>query len=87
MLIEQIEIELKEPQYIAREIPFGEVFLYKGDVHMRVKPVSFLLNSTLVQENINAGKVFCVNMEKGTLHIIQGGYAVERIEANLTWRK
>lgn len=83
MLIEQLEIKLDN--LTAAGIPFGHLFFYKGDIYMSVKPVSFLLNSTLVQENINAGKRFCVNLEKGTLHILPGNTVVEAVDAKLIW--
>lgn len=87
MLIEQMEIDWDEPLPTAAEIKFGELFTSANRIYMRVKPVSFLLNSTLIQENINAGKVFCVDVEKGTLHIKPGNLPVEKVTAKLQWRK
>jgi len=52
---------------------------------MRVKPVNFLLNSDLINDCINRGKVFVVDLAKGTLYITEGDKQVQLIESQLTW--
>jgi len=52
-----------------------------GDIHQRVKPVNFLLNSNLVNDCINRHKCFVVNAQKGTLFIVQGDRFVEKVQA------
>ena len=55
-----------------RSVPFGSWFSYKGKILMRVKPVQFLLNSTLVTDVINRGDCFVVDMETGNLYVTDG---------------
>ena len=56
-----------------------------GKIIMRLKPVNFLLNSTLIVDIINRGKVLVADLEKGTVYVTEGDKLVQLIEANLTW--
>lgn len=56
------------------QIPFGQTCRldgYDGYI-MRVKPVNYLLNSTLVSDVINRNKCFVVNIETGNMFIVEG---------------
>lgn len=57
---------------LAKEVKVGDCFKRNGEIMMRVKPVSYILNSTLVSDAMTAGKIFVVNISKGTLLIIPG---------------
>jgi len=80
-----------EIKAILKDVPFGAHFVKPGDdsqVYMRVKPVNWLLNSTLVNDCINKNKCFVVNIEKGTLFIMPGEKEVQRlINVELHYKK
>ena len=71
-------IETPRP-YCASDVTFGGLFSRSGCLMMRVKPIQFFLNSSLVCESINKGNVFCVNMTIGTLFIIKGNEVVRQV--------
>ena len=50
---------------------------------LRVKPTSFLLNSTLVTEVLNRSDVFIVNLVTGTLFSMRGTEEVEVLNAKV----
>lgn len=87
MLLEQLEIQLDSPSPTLSEIKHGETFFFHGDIYLKVRPVSFILNSSLVAENLARGKSFCVNLETGTLHCFEGSREVERVNAKIQWSK
>lgn len=58
------------------------------DFYMRIKPTSYLLNSSLVQENLNNGKPMILNMNQGTVYFIKADEMVRPVEtANLSITK
>lgn len=65
--------------------PYGIPLTRKQDSStiMRVKPTSFLLNSTLVTEVLNRADVFIVNVVTGTLFSIKGTEEVTILNAKL----
>lgn len=71
----------KEP--ILRTAPYGEIFKKAGKLLMRVKPTQFLLNSTLVADVLNRGDAFVINVETGTLYIMQGDEEIAFVDATL----
>lgn len=77
--------ENKESALQIKDAPFGEALSRKKDKNtiMRVKPTSFLLNSTLVTEVLNRADVFIVNLSTGTLFSIAGAEEVEVLDASL----
>lgn len=72
---------------VAADQPVNSTFIYRDKICLRVKPVNFLLNSTLLTDCINKNKVFVVNLEKGTLFVIEGNAMVEPIVSNLTLKR
>ena len=62
------------PTLQARDMKFGQLFRRKGltGTFLRVRPVSYLLNSTLVSESLANGKVLIVNPENGSCFFITG---------------
>lgn len=56
----------------AQNTKWGRLFtrVKDGKTYMRVRPVSYVLNSTLVQETLNEGKLFVVEVASGDLKII-----------------
>ena len=68
------------PIFYANSIPFGFRFKRKGEslsTYLRARPVSFLLNSTLVSESLATGKVLTVNIETGSCFFIKGDEEVQ----------
>lgn len=56
-------------------IPHGSTFYKKNEplrLLMKVKPVNFLLNSTLVNEAINRRDCLVISVYSGTLYITDG---------------
>lgn len=51
-----------------------DVFTRKEDsaYYMRVKPVSYFLNSTMVQDKLAAGFVIVISLTTGTMYWIKG---------------
>jgi hypothetical protein len=66
-----------------RSAPYGEVLKIRDKYLMRVKPTQFLLNSTLVSNVLNRGDCFVVNMETGTLYILQGSEEISVTESTM----
>lgn len=72
--------EFKLVPKLARAVRYGETFqIYNpgtedgiGPFFIRVKPVNFLLNSSLLGDIINRGDIITVNLEKNTLYYMQG---------------
>jgi len=58
----------------ANQVKTGQVFCRQNDsdFYMRVKPTSFLLNSTLVGDKLNNGDVLVVNLYMATCYFIKG---------------
>lgn len=65
---------------VARDIRFGECFLYKGALFMRVKPTNFLTNSTLINDVINRGDCFFVDLSTGNVTAYKGDQVVTPVE-------
>lgn len=86
MKIEQLSLPLKTVT-TAKFIEMGTLFLISSDLYMRVKPVSWMLNSTLIQDKITRGYVFAVNMETGKLGTIEGSEIVEPVTGTLKWTR
>lgn len=75
----QLELEFTKQNknaVYACEMQFGKVFYCEGDASkrrfVRVKPVNYLLNSSLVVDVINRNKIFTVSLDKATLSILPG---------------
>jgi hypothetical protein len=89
--MKQLQIQFTEPiqTYSASQMKFGQVFQYGADkrVMMRVKPVNYLTNSTLVTDCINRNKVFVIGLDKGTLFVIEGNAEVVPLNATLSVSK
>lgn len=64
----------------ARETKFGQCFLLSGHMYMRVKPINFMLNSTLVQDVLGRGDVFVVRLDNGRLSAMSGDTIVTQLE-------
>jgi len=59
---------------MAKDLSAGQLFtrLRNSDIFMKVRPASFLLNSTLVQTKLSEGATLVVNISQGTCHFISG---------------
>lgn len=77
-----MQLELFQPKKakIASNTRVGDCFIRNNEVLMRVKPTHYLLNSTLINDCINANKIFVVNIHKGTLWCIPGSETVTPVE-------
>jgi hypothetical protein len=91
MKIEQVELFPTTVTALPTvgSMPYGEPFRRKGcaEILMRVKPVNFLLNSTLINDCINRGRSCVVNLEKGTLFITEGEVTAIPVDCKLLWSK
>lgn len=79
----QISLLTEETKPLLHSIPHGETCSFRGKILMRLKPTSFLLNSTLVGDVLNRGDCFVCNVETGTLYIMPGNIEVESVDATL----
>ena len=63
---------------LAKNQSFGSVFGRKrrSSYYMRIKPVNYLLNSTLIVDKINSGDVLVVKLDTATAAFIDGNEVV-----------
>ena len=63
----------------------GETFSRNNekDIFIKLKPTSYLLNSNLVGDSLNARKVLIANLMKGTCYFIPGEELVTLVIGNL----
>lgn len=75
----------KKTNPTINSVPFGVALKRISDrsTVMRVKPTSYLLNSTVVTDTLNKGNVFIVNLITGTLFGISGTEEVIILDAKL----
>lgn len=66
------------------DVKYGQMVRYGEKYIIRVKPTQFLLNSTLVADVLNRGDCFVVNVESGTLYIMQKEMEVFLVDASFT---
>lgn len=82
-LLKHYEVEKKVDSSIveACKIPVKGKFMRNGDpaIYMRVKPTSYLLNSSVVTDSINEGKPLVVNLLSGTCYFIRGNELVTKV--------
>lgn len=66
------------PGIALSEVPVKTVFCRHDnkDYFIRVKPVSYLLNSTLVQDKLASGFCIIVSMTSGTMYFAKGSELV-----------
>lgn len=69
----------------ASDLEYCEVFMRKGSTvglyFMRVKPISYLLNSSLVQDKLASGHILVVGLENGSLYFIGGTEPVKKVQS------
>ncbi len=74
--IKEIEKNTK-PVFHVYDVPLGGRFyrqriINDKEMYLRLRPTSYLLNSTLVQENLTLGKVLVANLSTGSCYFILG---------------
>lgn len=57
------------------------------DIFIRVKPVNYLLNSTLLNDVINRGKCVVCNIRKGTIFVVEGDRRIVMVDAVIRIKK
>ena len=79
----QLELPELAVTNTINQLPFGKAFRFErsGQIHIRVKPVNYLLNSTLLTDVINRGKCIVSNVEKGTVYVVEGDREVMVVDA------
>jgi hypothetical protein len=74
--------------YTAKQIKLGAMFLVvSGELCMRIKPVAYLLNSSLIQDKLAQGYVMYVALESGKCSWLRGDAPVEPVTGTLSWSK
>lgn len=84
MIIERLDTASKFTIPVST-LKIGELFLYNNTLFMRAKPVSWILNSSLVQDKLANGFIFAVDMEAGKIVCIKGTEKVEPVFGELKW--
>lgn len=86
----QIELALDTPiipeYFPVNKVNFGVPFKFKdqgADTFIRVKPVNFLLNSTILNDVINRGDVIVCRLAKGTIFVTQGTRPIQLLDATV----
>lgn len=74
----QIEDEIQLPT--LRSLSAGAAFKSKSKYYIKAKPVSFLLNSSLVSDALNRADCFIVDLVTGSLLVWEGEKRVEPID-------
>jgi hypothetical protein len=69
----------------ASDIEFGGCFHRTKTLMMRVKPTGFLLNSNVINENINKNNIFAVNLTTGSLYCFAGTDPVVKVDAEINY--
>lgn len=87
MKVVQVQDSLLPNESLIGYLGFGQCAIYRNVIVMRVKPVNFLLNSSLIVDALNRHKVMVVNVEKGTCYLVEGDVSCTPIEATLQWSK
>lgn len=70
----------------ANAVKFGECFRVcsaGAHIFMRVKPVSWMLNSALIQDKLAHGYIFAVNVESGNFFTVIGQCQVILLDTQL----
>lgn len=67
----------------AANLEMRQVFRRKNVLgyFMRVKPTSYLLNSSVVVDSLNQGKPMILNLNMGTIHFISGDEVIIPVES------
>ena len=83
MLQIRTESEKKPVGTQARKLKSTQVFkrANSNDPFIRVKPVNYLLNSSLICDKLNRGDPLVVNLALGTLYFIDGEEIVESVSS------
>lgn len=87
MTLQIKQLDLFPSTLQAKQLQMGQTFLFLNTVHMRTKPVSWMLNSSLIQDKITKGFIFATNLETGKFCTIDGAYLVEPVTGTLSWSK
>lgn len=80
----------KAEKPILRNLKKGTTFSILGhgeSYYIKVSPISFLLNSTLVKEVLERGDCFAVNLTTQNVCILPGNREVEPVAATLSISK
>ena len=84
--MEIIKAKEETPKKLTiKDTAYGIALMRKKDktTIMKVKPTSFLLNSTLIADQLNKSSAFIVNLVTGTLFVIEGDEEVRVLPAKL----
>lgn len=84
--IEQLDL-FAPAEISASSILLGKLFLYSNSLCMRIKPVAYMLNSTIVQEKLSSGHIMYVSLEHGKCSWLKGNTPVEPVTGKLSWSK
>lgn len=96
----QLEIEeflaqpvRKHSNYLD-QLPWGAIFKKKtptnrnaNEIYMRVKPVNYLCNSNLINDQISKNNCMVINLRKGTCFIMNGDTEIVRMRGKLQIEK
>lgn len=69
----------------VNRISIGRCFLHRQAVHIRLKPTSFLLNSSIIQDKLAVGWTVVANLEKGTVYLLSGDTGITPVNADVHW--
>lgn len=71
----------------AAGVPLGAMFLYTNALCMRIKPVAYMLNSSIVQEKLASGHIMYITFESGKCSFLKGDTLVEPVTGTLSWSR
>lgn len=80
----QLQLDLSENQITLKDAPFGTVVLLADGHYIVCKPVSKLLNSTLIQEVVRRGDTIVAHLETGKLTVRKSNYPCKIVKATLS---
>jgi Tfp pilus assembly ATPase PilU len=79
------QASLLDDSILLKDVVFGQAVLAAGKVLVRVKPVNYLCNSTIINEAISKGNVLVVDASKGTCYITDGSKPCKPLTSELIW--
>ena len=85
MKITKSQTSLLDDSILLKDVVFGQAVFIGGKILVRVKPVNFLCNSTIINDMISKGNVLVIDMAKGTCYITDGSKPCKPLSSELMW--
>ena len=85
MKCEKVQTSLLDANILLKNAPFGTVVKQGTKLLMRLKPVNFLCNSTIINDAISKGNCTVADMQSGTVYITEGDKLCKLLDTKMLW--